>query len=180
MRVAGALVVRLALSIAALASTSCGYALVGRGVAVDPTIKRVGVPQFKDDTGKNGLAQRVTQKVVEELLKRGKWQVVPESTGVDALIDGELTAYTVVPVGFGNIGDGATGSKRYSITLTARVTYSKTGQKEPLWATDGFAERDDYDVGDDPQAYLDREEQALDRLVVAFARKLVAEMLEAF
>ncbi len=161
-------------------SPACGYSLVGKGVTVDPSIKRVGVPVFRDLTGRPGLGQRVSQAVVEELLKRGKWEVVSQATDVDALVDGELTAYTVVPVGFGDIGDNTTGSKRFSVVLSARVTYTKPGAKEPMWASEGFSEKDDYDVGDDPSTYIDREEQALDRLITAFARKLVAEMLEAF
>jgi hypothetical protein len=162
------------------AGMGCGYGLVGHGVTVDPSIRTIGVPQFKDATGKPGLSQRVTQKVVEELLKRGRFKVVSQATEVDAVVEGELTGYNVVPVGFGDIGGGTTGSKRYGISLSARVVYTKTGQKEPLWSSDAFSERDDYDVGDDPQAFLDREEQAQERLIAAFARKLVSEMLEAF
>ncbi len=158
----------------------CGYALVGKGVTVDKSIRKIGVPQFRDLTGRPGLAQKVSQAVVEELLKRGNWEVVTQSTEVDALLDAELTNYSVVPVGFGNIGDQTTGSTRYSIVLSARATYSKTGVSEPMWQNDSFSEKDDYDVGEDPGTFVDREDQALDRLVQAFARKLVAEMLEAF
>lgn len=158
----------------------CGYALVGKGVTVDKSIRRIGVPGFRDLTGKPGLSQRISQAVVEELLKRGNWEIVGSATEVDALLDGELTSYTVVPVGFGNIGGETTGSQRYSVVLSARARYTKTGVTEPLWQNDGFSERDDYDVGDDPSTYVDREEQALERLVQAFARKLVSEMLEAF
>ena len=57
---------------------------------------------------------------------------------------------------------------------------SKVGAKEPIWANDAFSFRDEYDVGDNPQAFFDREEQAIDRLATSFARSLVAAMLEAF
>ena len=59
----------------------CGYALVGKGVTTDASIKRIGVPLFKDTTGKAGLDQKVTQKVVEELLRRGRFDVVPDTPG---------------------------------------------------------------------------------------------------
>lgn len=169
-----------ALCLFAVLSTSCGYALVGKGGAVDPTIRRLGVPVFRDLTGKPDLAQRLTAAVAQELLKRGRWEVVASGTDVDAVVDGELTSYTVTPVGFGDIGSGTTGSKRFSISLSAKVTYAKTGATQPIWATEGFTEKDDYDVGDDPGTYVDREEQTLERLVEAFARKLVSAMLEAF
>ena len=54
------------------------------------------------------------------------------------------------------------------------------GQKEPIWSSDSFQFRDEYDIGSDPATFFDREEQALDRLATSFARNLVAAMLEAF
>lgn len=165
----------------ALVSSACGYALVGRGVNVDPTIKRIGVPLFKDATGRVGLDQKITQKVIEELLKRGHFDVVQEATGVDALVEGELTRYDVAPVGFSDRGTaGTTEANRYAVLVTARVRYTKVGQKEPIWENAGFAFRDEYDVADSAAGFFDQEGQALDRLATSFARSLVAAMLEAF
>ncbi len=166
----------------ALALPACGYALVGRGTATDPSIKRIGVPTFKDTTAKPALDQKITQKVIEELLKRGHFDVVQTATGVDAVVEGELVSYSVVPVGFSEEGTGAnkTQASRYAIALTARVKYSKVGAEEPIWATDSFQFRDEYDIGSDPATFFDREDQALDRLATSFARNLVAAMLEAF
>jgi hypothetical protein len=167
---------------AILALSGCGYALVGKGTTTDPSIKKIGVPTFKDATGKAGLDQKITQKVTEELLKRGRFDVVPTATGVDAVVEGELLSYSVVPVGFSEDGTGAnrTQASRYAISLTARVKYSKAGEKEPIWASDSFSFRDEYDIGSDAATFFDREDQALERLATSFARNLVAAMLEAF
>jgi len=162
----------------ALGASACGYALEGRGVSVDPSIRRIGVPLFRDRTGKPGLDQRVTREVIEELLKRGRFAVVQESTGVDAILEGELTAYNVVPVGFSDAA-GQTQASRYSITLAARIVYVKAGEKEPIWSNESFSFRDEYDLGD-PANFFDREDQAIERLVQSFARSLVSAMLEAF
>jgi hypothetical protein len=163
----------------ALILPGCGYALVGKGTVVDPTIKRIGVPLFRSAAAKPGLDQKVTQKVIEELLKRGRFDVVPEATGVDALVEGEITAYTPRLVGLGEQA-GKSQANRYEVTLVARVRYAKVGAKDPIWANDAFSFRDEYDVGDNPQAFFDREDQAIDRLATSFARSLVATMLEAF
>lgn len=165
-----------------LASGGCGYALVGKGAFVDPKVKKIGVPLFKDNTGKPAIDQKVTAKVIEELLKRGKFEVLQQSEGVDALVEGELNAYLVNPVGFSGIGADSTQTQasRYSIRLNARVRYGKVGEKEPIWQNDLFSAQDEYDVGSDPQSFFDREEQAIDRLIAIFARNLVAAMLEAF
>ena len=162
-----------------LALSACGYALVGKGTVIDPSIKRIGVPLFKSVAPKPGLDQKVTQKVVEELLKRGRFDVVPDATGVDALIEGEITAYTPRLAGVGQAG-GKSVANSYEVTLTARIRFSKVGAKDPIWANDAFSFRDEYDVGDNAQAFFDREDQAIDRLATSFARSLVAAMLEAF
>lgn len=177
---------RLALVALALANLPCcGYALVGRGITTDASIKRIGVPLFRDTTGKTNLDQMITRKVIEELLRRGRFDVVQQSTGVDALVDGEIVSYNATPVGFeGGTGqpDAAaqTTASRYAVTVTARVKYTKVGSAEPIWANDSFTFRDEYDVGSDPGSFFDQEGQALDRLSLAFARSLVAAMLEAF
>jgi hypothetical protein len=168
----------LAAALSALAA-GCGYALQGRGVTTDPSVKRIGVPLFRDRSGKPGLDARVTQAVMEELLKRGRFTVVRDSTNVDAVVDGEIVAWNVLPVNF-STESGQTQASRYAISLTASVVYRKIGQKEPLWSNDAFSHRDEYDMGDNAQSYFDREEQSIERLSAAFARSLVAAMLEAF
>jgi hypothetical protein len=160
-------------------ASGCGYALQGRGITTDPSVRRIGVPLFKDRSGKLGLDTRVTQAVTEELLKRGRFTVVKETTGVDAVVEGEIVAWNVLPVSFSGEA-GATQATRYAISLTANVVYRKIGQKEPLWSHDAFSQRDEYDMGESPQGYFDREEQSIERLSAAFARNLVAAMLEAF
>jgi curli biogenesis system outer membrane secretion channel CsgG len=159
----------------------CGYSLVGRGITTDPSIKRIGVPLFKDRTGKLGLDQQVTQKVTEELLRRGRFDVVPQATGVDALVEGEVVAYSVLPIGFGDVAVTAgtqTQASRYAITL--RVKYTKVGQAEPIWQSESFSFRDEYDVGDNPANFFDREDQTIERMSSSFAKNLVSAMLEAF
>jgi hypothetical protein len=170
----------LAATAAALAA-GCGYALQGRGITTDPSIKRIGVPLFKDRTGKLGLDARITAAVISELLKRGRFTVVRESAGVDAVVEGEIVAYNVQPISFGSTvpGDSQQAS-RYAISLTANVVYRKLGQKEPLWSNEAFAQRDEYDMGESPGSYFDREDQSIMRLADSFARSLVAAMLEAF
>jgi hypothetical protein len=174
---------RRALAVAAGAlAAGCGYALQGRGITTDPSIKRIGVPPFKDRTGKPGLDSRITAAVITELLKRGRFTVVKDATEVDAVVEGEITALNVTPVGFSGVGtaEDAQQASRYALTLVASVVYRKIGEAEPIWSNQAFSYRDEYDVGERSQNYFDREQQSLDRLADQFARSLVATMLEAF
>jgi hypothetical protein len=161
---------------------ACGYALVGRGIATDPSIKRIGVV-FRDGTGKPGLDQKITEKVIEELLKRGRFDVVQETEGVDAVVQGDILRYVATPVGFSQQGSGSaatTQASRYAIILTARVRYAKVGATEPIWQSDSLSVRDESDVGDSSDTFFDREDQVIDRLAASFARTMVSSMLEAF
>lgn len=158
----------------------CGYSLEGRGISTDPSVKRIGVPLFQDVTGRADLDNQVTAAVIEELLKRGRFTVVKEATGVDAVVIGEILRYEVEPINFTDSGV-ATEATRYAISLTAKVTYRKVGQTEPIWENSRFSFRDEYDLDDsDTQNFFDREEQSITRLSEQFARTLVATMLEAF
>lgn len=164
-----------------LAFQACGYALVGKGITMDPSIKRIGVPLAKDASNHPGLDQKVTQKIIEELLRRGRFQVVQDATGVDALVECEILSLAVVPVGFTRDADsGQLQASRYGISLVAHVKYSKTGQVEPIWENGAFQARDESNVGNDPDTFFDRDEQVQDRLATSFARRMVAAMLEAF
>jgi hypothetical protein len=160
----------------------CGYALVGKGIIVDPTIKRIGVPLVRDASGHPGLDQKVTQNIIQELLRRGHFEVVQQAVGVDALVECEIVAYTAVPIAFSRdeLDPTHIEASRYGIALTARVRYTKTGQVEPIWAADAFSARDESSVGNDPNSFFDRDEQVQDRVAKNFARRMVSAMLEAF
>ncbi len=158
---------RVALCLLLCLPLGCGYALVGRGVAIDPSIKVIAVPLFEDATGKPGIDQQVTEKVIEELLKRGRFEVIQTEVGADAVVKGRLTSYRAVPVGFSESGDeeqAQTEASRYAVTLSARVRYQKVGETEPIWESNNFSFRDEYDVGDDPQAFFDREDLTIERI----------------
>ncbi len=97
-------------------SSGCGYGLVGRGGGFDPSIKKIGVPLFRDSTGKVNLDMKITQKVIEELLKRGKVDVVQTIEGVDAVVEGEILSFQETPVGFSG---GARGRPRPAATRSS-------------------------------------------------------------
>jgi hypothetical protein len=99
---------------------------------------------------------------------------------VDAIVEGEITSYTTTPVGFTTTGATPTQASRYAINVTAKVAYRKIGQKEPIWQSEMFSYRDEYDMGEDPGTFFDREDQTIDRIAQAFGKNLVAAMLEAF
>ena len=169
----------LLLLLAFFTCTSCGYALVGKGITTDPSIKRIGVPIFKDRTGKAGLDQKLTNMLITELLKRGRFDVVPQTEGVDATVVGEILTYNTAPIGFSSDAN-TTQASRFAVTVSVKIVYQKVGATEPIWASDNFSAREEVEFSDDSGSFFDKEQQTWDRLGETFARSLVAAMLEAF
>jgi hypothetical protein len=160
-------------------SHGCGYALVGKGITTDPSIKRIGVPIFKDRTGKAGLDQKLTNILIAELLKRGRFDVVPQTEGVDATVVGEILTYNTAPIGFSTDAN-TTQASRFAVTVSVKIVYQKVGATDPIWASDNFSAREEVEFSDDSGSFFDKEQQTWDRLGEIFARSLVAAMLEAF
>ena len=83
-----------------LAHTGCGYSLAGRGSFLPAYIQRIGVPQFDNTTAVFDLARIVTERVRSEFIGRGKYTIVPEATGVDAVLTGTINSVSLNPVAF--------------------------------------------------------------------------------
>ncbi|MGH9408163.1 MAG: LPS assembly lipoprotein LptE [Vicinamibacterales bacterium] len=165
------------------ASTSgCGYSLAGHGTFLPAYIKRIGIPAFANNSTVTqfNVEQNVTQKVRAEFIGRGKYQIVPDSTGVDALLTGTISSITFVPAAF-NTQQQAT---RYALTLTAQVVFKDLTTDKVLWQNPSMQYREEFDVSTsstpDPAAFFGQNANALDRMSSEFAHALVSAILEAF
>lgn len=171
----------LVVLILALSTSGCGYSLAGRGTFLPPYIKRIGVPMFVNNSSVFDVERRVTQRVQTEFIGRGKYTIVPDSTGVDALLSGEISSITLTPAAF-NTQQQAT---RYALTLTARVEFKDLTTNKVLWQNPSMQYREEFDVSStnnslDPTAFFGQDVNALDRMANEFARALVSAILEAF
>src|ERR671939_174236 len=83
-----------------IAGSGCGYSLAGRGSFLPSYIRTIGVPQFVNNTPIFELDRRVTDRVRSELLGRGKYKVLPDETGTDAVMTGELSSLPISAVTF--------------------------------------------------------------------------------
>jgi Lipopolysaccharide-assembly len=163
------------------AAPGCGYALAGRGSFLPDYIKTIGIPIFLNRTTVFNLETMLTEKVRAEFIGRGKYQTLPESTGVDALLTGEVANVAIVPSSF-NTQQLAT---RYSIIMTARIELKDMRTNKVLWENAGVTFREEYDATGgtsvlDPAAFFQQDTTALERMSTAFARTIVSSILEAF
>jgi len=165
-----------------LLSASCGYTLAGRGSFLPDTIKTIGVPDFANNTTFYQVEQVLTQKVRSEFIGRGKYKVLPQETGVDAVLKGEIASITITPSVF-NESQQAT---RYVITVTAKIEFRDLHADKVLWQNPGLVFREDYDVASrgttvtDPATFFGQEANALERVGSDFARTVVSAILESF
>lgn len=170
-------------ALCALFVSGCGYALAGTGSFLPDYIKVIGVPTFINRTTVFNLETQLTQKVRSEFIGRGRYQILPDPTGVDALLVGEVSSVTISPVSFA----GNNLASRYNITMAARVELRDLRDNKVLWENPGLLFRQEYEAQGqtgtgslDPAAFFSQDLNAMDRISTDFARTIVSAILEAF
>jgi hypothetical protein len=177
----------LLLALLAVASNGCGYALAGHGSFLPDYIKIIGIPAFGNQTSYFDIAQIVTGKVQTEFIGRGRYKIVPETTGADAVLTGTITGISILPAAFG----AQQQASRYTITVTANIELRDSRENKILWSNPSVTVRDEIDatgaglttdpaVSVDPSAFFNQETSAVQRVSDEFARSVVSAILEAF
>jgi outer membrane lipopolysaccharide assembly protein LptE/RlpB len=170
----------LALVLALLAHSGCGYSLAGRGSFLPAYIKRIGVPIFTNNTAVFDLDRQVTERVRSEFIGRGKYTITTDATGVDALLTGVIASVTLTPVAF-NTSQQAT---RYALTLTVSAEFKDMRANKVLWSNPSMQYREEFALDPrtaaDTTTFLGQDVNARERMAFELARALVSAILEAF
>lgn len=160
---------------------ACGYSLAGRGSFLPARIRTIGIPTFTNRTTVFNLETLLTEKVRSEFIGRGKYNIVPQATGVDALLTGEISSVSLTPVSFTQTQQAS----RYTLTMIARMDLKDMQSNTVLWDNPSLAFRQEYEAAGgtgatDPNAFFNQQANALDRVASDFARTIVSAILEAF
>jgi hypothetical protein len=171
----------IALSLTAWLFSSCGYSLAGRGSFLPESIRAIGIPLFVNNTPFVQIEQVLTEKVRAEFIGRGKYTVLPQDTGVDALLLGTIVNIGVNPASF----TADQQASRYVIALTVAIQFRDVKADRVLWENPALVFSEEYEVTNatsalDPTAFFGQEANALDRVGSDFARTVVSAILEAF
>src|SRR3954462_7081877 len=126
-----------------LATTGCGYTLAGRGSFLPASIRKVGIPTFTNRTAVFNLETLLTQKVRSEFIGRGRYEVLPQDTGVDAVLIGDVASVTVTPTSF----SPTQLASRYVIAMTANIQFRDVRQNKVLWENPSLVFRQEYEAG---------------------------------
>lgn len=163
-------------------TSACGYSLAGRGSFLPDYIRVVGIPQFENRSSFSQVEQVLTEKVRTEFIGRGKYRVIPDTPGSDAILSGEVLAISVQPVGFTE----QQLASRYLLTWTMKVAFTDTRTNEVLWSNDALSFRGEYELSTrgntaiEGAVFVDQERSSVDRIATDVARSIVTSILEAF
>src|ERR1043165_3666054 len=163
-------------------SGACGYALAGRGSFLPTDIRVVAIPQLMHRTTFFDVEQILTEKSRNEFIGRGKYRVVPDAGGADAVLNAEITSITLSPVGLTNTQLAS----RYQFVLTMKVDFVDARVNKSLWANDALSFTGEYDLttttasSGDLSTFADQQRSAFDRISTGVAGAEVMAIVEAF
>jgi outer membrane lipopolysaccharide assembly protein LptE/RlpB len=169
-----------AIALALLAVSACGYALAGREITWPATIKRVGVPTFENQSTTADLDRVLSEAVRIELQSRGRFVVVQDSTGVDALVTGVVKPIQIQVLA---LTDQTRQASKYAMTVIASIEAKDVKENKLLWSNPAMRATEEYEATgtiaiNDPAAIFSQDSNALSRLAKAFARAVVTAALE--
>ena len=151
------------------------------GRSCQTTIKIIGVPTFANRTPLFNLETQMTEKVRAEFIGRGKYRIVQDTQGADAVLTGEVSNVNIAALSF----TGQQLASRYVVTMAARVELRDLQENKVLWENPGLIFRQEYDAQSgqtalDPTAFFGQDQNALERMTSDFSRSIVSAILEAF
>ena len=154
----------------------CGYALVGRTSTLPASIRVIRFQTLANQTSRVGVEQRLSGGIARELASRGRFSVQAESGGADADLTGAVTSFDLYPVAF----DEAGRAREYQVRITARIALKTLPDEKVLWENPAYTFQESYAFGTSAASYVDRENEAINRLADRFAESLVSNILEGF
>ena len=170
-----------AMSLSAL--SGCGYSLAGRGSFLPDYIRTIAIPNFANNTTVFDVEQVLTVRVRNEFIGRGRYKIVSDLAGADAVLLGTIVSIGLVPTAF---NDQQLAS-RYLAIVVMKIEFKELRDNKILWENAGLVFRDEFEVVSgvgagalDANAFFGQSSNALERVATEFARTVVTSILEAF
>lgn len=159
-----------------LLSAGCGYALEGRGSVLPPHILRVGIPSLTNSTSLPGLGELITSEIYSQFVSRGNFQVLNTVSGVDAVLEGEVLTYMLVPRAIDEEGVATS----FLVVFTAKVAFRDLVEDKVLWEQDNYRFQAEYQLSEVGTDFVTQELESVRFAARDFANSLVASILTGF
>lgn len=168
--------VTLLLTIAFLfACAACGYQIHSSVRGLPAGIQSLGIPTFRNNTHEYKLEQQISSAVLKEFTLRTRLPVNSSSSGVDAVLIGEIRSVSSAPVTFGTDTFGSA----FLVTVQMSVKLVRSSDSKVLWENSGFLYRERYVLNSKLSDFFSEENPALERLAREFAASLVSTILNS-
>lgn len=157
---------RALLLLLAVLPGGCGYTVHG---TLPSHINTVAVPIFRNSTPEPAIESLITRAVVEAFSTNGRLKVVG-SGQADAILDGEIIAYSVSSIAF----DQNANVRLYRLQVTVNLRMRDVRRNTVLFQQSGVSEQADFRVQDAVSQTISREETALRVAAVDIGRAIVS------
>lgn len=154
----------------------CGYTLEGRGSLLPPHILRVGIPTLDNRTTIPGLGETITSAIYSEFVSRGSFQVSGSDIGVDAVLEGEITQYNLVPRAIDEEGVAT----QFLVTVVADISFRDLIEDRIIWQQRNYRFQSEYQLSDVSADFVNQEAQSIELVAADFATGLVSAILTGF
>ena len=164
------------LLMAALLLGGCSYRLAGKGNTLPEHVRRIALPIFVNETDQPEIAQRITEQVANEFIRRGNYTTTSSPDDSQALLSGKVVSYRSRPVSIDSEGR----ANRYEIEIHLEAQLDDLVHGVTLWKDSHFVFRKQYDVEAQEEQFFDESIVAIELVSRDFARTVVATILEGF
>ncbi len=152
----------------------CGYKVSGSGKYLPNDIKTIAIPDFKNRTTRAEAEQFVTYAIRDEFIKRSSMKLVNQTSGADALLEGEIVKFSVNPLSYSYIGS----TNQYTVTIILNVKLINLKDNSVIYANKNISFSEDYEIenGD----FFSQESEAIQKISEKFAKGVVSALLENY
>ena len=159
----------------------CGYALAGRGNALPPHIKIIGVPGLTNLSTTPGIEEVISREIRQEMSGRGGVRVLPEEGNADGVLTGSIVSVDLRPV----VVSDARQVSQVTLIVVASVEFKDKKDGKVLWSNPRLITQETYNVDAatnavDAAALFRQDANAMQRLAKVVARSIVTQIFEAF
>ena len=167
---------RLLPSVAALVFlvlTGCGYQVRSSVQNLPGGVESLGIPTFGNATHQYKVEQQITRAVLKEFSARTRIPINSNSSGVDAVLAGEIRGFSSSPVTFGLDTFGSA----FLVTVHMAVKLTRVRDGAVLWENSNYVYSERYVLNAKITDFFSEENPALERLARDFAASLASTLL---
>jgi len=164
---------KLILSVLLLLLTSCGYQFVGGGY-LNSDVTRVAMGIMDNKSSETGAGVIFTNALIKEIMEKTDTKLVDDAKAV-AVLKGRINAITFATL------SRSTTQAVVERRVSANVDMQLVDKDEQIiWSVKNFTSQEEYKVSEDKVTDESNKRDALNKIALRTAEKLVSRMMNNF